>query len=296
MTEPTHPRWSVLIPAYAPGANLEIAVQSVLAAMEGRHDYELVIVDDASPIPIAVAELGERGRVERLATNVGAVANFNRSLDLARGEFVHILHADDYVEPGFYRMLEKGLALDGVVAAACRVTRVDGDGAIIETMKPERSTAGVWNQAVERLAVSNRVPAPSIVAKRSTYDRVGRFDESLSHAADWDMWIRIALAGDFYYDPAPMAAYRVHSGQHTARVAQTGANIDEAVQVIGRHAGRLGDDAKPLMAKALLYRAVFAARTALGAATSGDFTTAAAQLRAAAKCTGLAAKTAVLGM
>lgn len=278
-------RWSVVIPAYMPGENLAVAVDSVLVAMGTRQDYEVVVVDDGSPDPITLREYGPRVRLDTCAENVGAVPNFNRAIGRAEGEFIHVLHADDYVEPGFYGALEAGLAIDGVVAAACGVHRVDGAGVLIETMKPELPRAGIWTRAFERLAVSNRLPAPSVVAKRSTYDQVGVFDESLIHAADWDLWIRFSQAGPIYYDPEPLAAYRVHDAQHTASLAQSGKNIDDAIAVIRRLPARVGRrDGTPLMTRALLYRSVYAARMGGRALRTGQWRAAGVQARSSARC------------
>ena len=297
MAEQSHVQWSVVIPAYMPGDNLTIAVASVLTAMGARRDFEIVVVDDASPTPVQLTIQDDRVRLARMADNVGAVPNFNRSLAQASGEFIHILHADDYVEPGFYTALEQGLSIEGVVAAACGVNRVDGDGTLIEVQKPEQSQAGIWPDAFDRLAVANRLPAVSIVAPRSTYEVVGDFDESLVHAADWDLWIRFAQAGAFYYDPAPLATYRVHDAQHTAAVSSSGTNIDEAITVIKRLPARVdAPDATTLMTNAFLYRAVYAARTAKRAVLQRRWPVAALQLKAAARCGLLGATTAARGL
>lgn len=286
-------RWSVVIPAYMPGENLAITLESVVAAMGGRHDFEVIVVDDASPDPIDLGDYGPLVRVERHSDNVGAVPNFNRAVGYAQGDFVHVLHADDYVEVGFYEALERGLtAEDSVIAAACGARRVDGAGRLILTMKPEQARPGIWPDAFERLAVANRLPAVSVVAKRSAYEQVGGFDESLAHAADWDMWIRFSKAGDVYYDPTPLASYRVHQAQHTASLVRSGKNIDEAVEVINRLPERAPQaQARRLMTRAFLYRAVYATRTAANAMRAGQVSVARTQFKAGARCALLGAMT-----
>lgn len=278
-------RWSVVIPAYMPGDNLAVTLASVVTAMGDRDDFEVIVVDDASPEPIEIADYGPRVRVERMDDNVGAVPNFNRSVALATGDYIHVLHADDYVAPEFYAGAERGLDLPDVAAAACRVHRVDGDGSLISTMKPELATAGIWANAFERLAVSNRIPAVSVVAKRSVYDAIGAFDESLVHAADWDMWIRFARAGHIFYDPAPLAFYRVHEAQHTASVMMSATNIDEAIDVIKRLPSRAStSEVDRLMARAYMYRALYAARTAARSVRAGRVATSRNQLVAGLRC------------
>ena len=63
-----------------PGHNLTLAIESVLVAMDGRSDFEVVVVDDASPEPIQLVASHDRLRLVPMSENVGAVPNFNLSL------------------------------------------------------------------------------------------------------------------------------------------------------------------------------------------------------------------------
>ncbi|MBO4264250.1 MAG: glycosyltransferase, partial [Bacteroidales bacterium] len=96
-------KFSVAIPAYK-AAFLAEAVASVLA--QTWADFELVIVDDASPedLPAVLAPfLGDaRVRYSRNAENTGAenvVDNWNRCLALCRGDYVICMGDDDRLLP-----------------------------------------------------------------------------------------------------------------------------------------------------------------------------------------------------
>src|SRR5205823_14182888 len=54
---------------------------------------------------IAKAVAGDRVIISRNKRNLGLMPNFNRCIELARGNLVHILHSDDYVEPTFYHVI-----------------------------------------------------------------------------------------------------------------------------------------------------------------------------------------------
>ena len=69
---------------------------------------QIEVVDDCSnkDDPEAVVKSLGRGRVEfhRKSKNAGPIANFNTCIERSRGRYVHILHGDDTVEDGYYRM------------------------------------------------------------------------------------------------------------------------------------------------------------------------------------------------
>lgn len=105
----SRPLWSVMIPSYNCGAYLADCLKSVLAQDPGEEIMEIVVVDDASqsgnPAEI-VREVG-KGRVRFFSQqkNVRSVENFNTALDLSRGKYVHLLHCDDIVLPGYYNVI-----------------------------------------------------------------------------------------------------------------------------------------------------------------------------------------------
>jgi len=290
-------RWSVMIPAFNPGEALHATLASALAATAGRSDIEVVVVDDASTEPWSIRDSAQQVQIVRCDENLGAIGNFNRAISLATGEFVHLLHADDLVHTGFYESMERGFEDHGAGFGACRVERIDGDGARIELNRAEQDHAGLWSDALEVLAISNRTPAPSIAVRRSVYDQLGVFDASLSHAADWDMWLRIAAAEPVYYDPAVLVSYRVHDGQHTATVTATGDNIRQAIEVIDRLPRRISDteQARSLQSKAFAYRGIYAARSAIDVASKRQYRMAAQQISMTGLCLVRAARMALLG-
>lgn len=111
MIKPSHenggPKVSIGIPVYKGENFLENAIRSILA--QTYQDWELIISDNDSPdntgaIARKYSEQDKRIRYSRNPKNLGANANYNRCLELARGEYFKWMAHDDWISP---RYIEK---------------------------------------------------------------------------------------------------------------------------------------------------------------------------------------------
>jgi len=285
---PDRPLWSVVIPIHNAAHLLAESLGSVVSQLGDRPDAEIIVVDDGSdddPASVCEAVGGGRVVVHRNPTAVGAVHNFNVCLGHTSGRWIHLLHGDDRVQPGFYAAMERSMGHVGVVAAVCRTQQIDDQGAPLGPTRSERKGTGAWSGALETIAISNRVRPAAVVVARSAYEESGGYREDLPHAADWEMWARLAAQGTIWFVDEILACYRRHDGSDTAARVRTGANIRErlvAARIINDY---LPADARiPALRRSNGYSSVFAARTALRCARTHDWRAAAAQLRDAARC------------
>jgi glycosyltransferase involved in cell wall biosynthesis len=277
-----------VIPVHNCAEYLARALPEVVAQLGNRDDAEIIVVDDASSDnPAQVVDRLGGGRVQYRPNpgHLGAVGTFNRCLALATGELVHLLHGDDAVLPGFYTTMEKALAEPTVVAAVCRVRDLDAHNTPLYATRSYRKGTGVWTNALEAFAVSNRVRTPGIVVRRAAYERVGGYRTDLPHAADWDMWTRLAAQGPIVFVDEVLAVYRRHSASDTGSRIRTGANVRERVTAIGVVSAYVEPNRRALTTrKALAYSVVFAARTALSLVKSGEWSAAGRQAYEAFRC------------
>lgn len=225
------PFWSVMVPSYNCPEYLPLALRSVLEQAPPTEDMQIEVVDDCSTfgdIEQIVRDVG-RGRIQffRQPKNVGAASNFNTCISRATGQWVHILHADDMVLPGFYNTLKRGCLQESVGAVFSRFVYIDGIGQWQSLSPLERIPAGVLDDWVTIIAVRQRVQFPAIVVRRSVYEELGGFRTDLLHAADWEMWRRISVHFSMWYEPELLALYRNHSASDTSRLAVSGANISD---------------------------------------------------------------------
>jgi glycosyltransferase involved in cell wall biosynthesis len=280
-----------MIPVYNCAYYLRATLASVLAQIPQEELVQIEVIDDCSTrddSAAVVAECGE-GRVAyfRQPANVGPQANFTTCIQRARGEWVHILHGDDAVAPGFYRAFKAAAEQEAAIGAAlCRTTDVDGDGQPIDQSELLAERPGVLPNLIERLAVVNVIRFPSIAVRRRTYERLGGFHPDLFHSADWDMWKRIALAVPVWYEPAPLAIYRLHAQSDTSDLMRTGANIADA-----RHAIEIAHSYLPppvrddMTHRARLYHGLYAIELAAQMIERRSWASARAQVVEAFRCT-----------
>ena len=285
------PTWSVVIPVHNCAEYLARALPGVIAQLGGREDAEIIVVDDhSSDAPERVVEQMGAGlvRLVRNEVNLGAIATFNRCIELSRGELVHLLHGDDEILPGFYAAMESALAAPSVVAAVCRAEDISSDGTPMHTTRSYREGTGVWVDALADFAVSNRVRTPGIVVRRAAYEQVGGFRLTLPHAADWEMWTRLAAHGEVVFVDEVLARYRKHEGSHTSSLVRTGANVRERVTAIGIVSAHVPTERRAsTVRRALGHSVYFAGRAAVDRARAGDWATAGRQAREALRCLAL---------
>ena len=123
---------SIGMPVYNAERYLARAVDSLLK--QDYADFELILSDNASTdgtwtLCREYAERDKRVRIYQNERNRGAVENFKRVCDAARGDYFMWAAADDYWLPGFVSALVKALEADpsaGVAMTAFERVREDG--------------------------------------------------------------------------------------------------------------------------------------------------------------------------
>jgi glycosyltransferase involved in cell wall biosynthesis len=239
----TRPLWSVMMPTYNCLDHFEQALRSVLEQDPGADRMQIAVVDDCSTNGKSeeVVNRLAPGRVEfyRQPTNVGLALNWNACVVRSRGLWVHLLHQDDLVLPGFYETMGRAArGYPGLGAAFCRYSYIDDAGVPTSVSEPEQPTAGILEGWLEAIAVGQRIEFPAIIVRRATYEQLGGFNPELCFALDWEMWVRIAASYPVWYEPEVLACYRRHEANETARLQRAGADLPDVVAAldwISRH-------------------------------------------------------------
>ncbi|MBX3023754.1 glycosyltransferase [bacterium] len=282
------PFWSVMIPTYEPDpAFLRQALASVLAQDPGPAEMEIVLVDDASRRvdPRDGIPAGARDRIGwvRQPQHVGIGRNWNACVQRARGHWVHLLHQDDLLRPGFYARLRAASARCPQAGAAfCRDVIIDRRGEVVAAQRILRQPAGIFEDWIEHIFVGLHLRCVALVVKREVYETLGGFRLDLDYALDWDMWKRIAAARPLWYEPEALACYRSHGASASIGFQRVGDNLVEIARSIA-----LSEALLPPATAAAITRRTRANYTRYGAGlawqalAAGDLRTALAQLRAA---------------
>lgn len=228
------PRYSVVIPTYNRSGLVGEAVASVLDG--GFDDVEVIVVDDGSTdsTPEVVAELGRDLRVRSVTVGrMGAGAARNVGIAMSRGEWVAFLDSDDLWEPGYLEAVDAVAedAPDSTVALHTASRVVDlATGAELYTTVPSEV-----ERPERRLLVENFVP--SVIARRTTLDRIGGWDPTFRARQDMDLSLRLAHEGTLL--PVPDAWLRVRVGGTDRISADVGNRLEGMTAFYRKHRERM---------------------------------------------------------
>jgi glycosyltransferase involved in cell wall biosynthesis len=284
------PFWSVMITVYDRIGNLARVLPSVLAQADDDMQIE-VLCDGGDPerqraaaaevVRLGGGRIGLHAPTERL----GHPHIFNRALERARGEWVHILHDDDWLEPGFYSGLRAVIDAHPEAGAAFCQQRIAHQGAEANTpwiSWVERETPGLIDDWLGRIAVECRLQFSAMAVRRCVYEALGGFCLDAGSAFDWEMWIRIAAAHPVAFVPEVLANIGRDASAESSGLANSGAQVRDALTVIDLAAPLLpAERATALGAKARDRIAAYALEVAERCLERGDAAAALANLRAA---------------
>lgn len=222
----TEVKISVLIPTYNSERHLAECLDSVL--QQDFADMEILIADDGStdgtPAVIqAYAARDPRIRCWRNPANLGLVANHNLCLRQARGEYVKFVHADDKLLSAV-ALRKMAAALDAhpsAILAGCRQHLTGTDARPVCFFHRSGIYAGrkIIVACLEQNV--NLLGQPTLTLFRRSVARRG-FDTRFVGHLDYEMWCHLLEQGDFYYLAEPLATWRVHADQQTARHQTSG--------------------------------------------------------------------------
>lgn len=233
---PERPSVSVCIPTFNGARWLRRCLDSALR--QTHRDFELLIADDCSTdatwdIARAYGARDARVRLVRNPRRLGLVGNWNRCVELARGEWVKFLFQDDLLAP---RCLESMLDAAGprALLVVCRRRARFEPGTprrvrevyrrhFAEHSVPRRFPgAGSVGSArfaglVLRSPGVNIIGEPTaVLARREAFARFGRFDPDLVSLCDWEFFARVAVNAGLSYTDEPLALFRVHPAAESA--------------------------------------------------------------------------------
>jgi glycosyltransferase involved in cell wall biosynthesis len=228
----TPPRVSFVVPTYNYARFVTQAVDSLLE--QDFEALEVIVIDDCSTDATQQAlqryDSDPRVKLVHHSVNQGHIRTYNEGLEMAAGEFVGMLSADDVcLRPD---AIARQVALfDGdpeVGFVYSPLTYVDESGSLLNVIR-RWSNDSVHDGLVEfrDLAFTNFILASGTLVRASCHREVGYYDTRLRHAGDWDLWLRLAAHFRVGYVADAMYGWRLHEGNmHASSIARDEADHD----------------------------------------------------------------------
>lgn len=226
------PRISFVVLSYNYARYIGETISSILA-QEGDHDFEIIVVDDASTDnsdEVIRAFKDPRIRYLRHERNQGHAATVTDGIRAARGDLLARIDSDDRYRSGFLNevvaIFDKYPDVGLVYGDAAMI---DQNGAIakgsLDTVHGGKDFKG--KEYIELLR-SNFICAPTVIAKREAWLNALPIPDGLVFH-DWFFTLKIARNHQSYYRQAILADYRVHPANYHTHIAR---NRSEEASII----------------------------------------------------------------
>jgi O-antigen/teichoic acid export membrane protein/glycosyltransferase involved in cell wall biosynthesis len=202
---------SVVIPCYNSAATIGATIESVLRQTVAP--VQIIVADDLSSD--ASVEVARRYPVTVLAAskNIGCGASRNRAAELATGDIIAPLDADDLWAPDhvatLIRLLEEHPSA-GV--AFTMIQKFDESGPLEPSPIPSWPNEEPFDPYTDLLAYNYITPS-TVGIRREFWERAGGFDPEYRSAEDYEFWFRLARQTRFVGERRATVQYRVHSSQ-----------------------------------------------------------------------------------
>lgn len=222
---------SVCIPSYNGASFIKKTIEMVCS--QDYDNLEIVIIDDASTdntVEIIRTIKDNRIRLLRNEKNLGIAGNFNRLLEEARGEYIMIICADDFLFPGALKAKAKILDENQDVVIVFSSSYVmDEKGQKLFYRRPFTGDQKIKNEKIQKeLFINNNYfaePSNNLI-RRSASLKTGKFDTNLWYTIDWDYYLRLLNYGHAYYIDHPYEGFRI------SNTSLTGKNITNKQKIL----------------------------------------------------------------
>jgi glycosyltransferase involved in cell wall biosynthesis len=236
---PERPLVSVVIPAYEAERFLGEAIESALAQTYGP--VETIVVDDGSGDGTADVARRYPGVAVIEQENAGPSAARNRGFAASGGELIAFHDADDAMTADKLEMqVGHLLANPGVGCVLAEQEIVVEPGTELPFWVEGSEGAVTMPSRPPELADEPLVHPMTMVVRRTTFERVGGFDESMRAGEDLDWMLRASEEGiEIARLPDVLLRRRVHAASLTQDEAAARAGMFRAFKArIERHRAR----------------------------------------------------------
>ncbi len=204
------------MPAYNAATYLPAAIQSVLD--QSYDNWELVIVDDASTdtslaVALGFAEKDSRIKVFPQSENGGVTVARNKALQMAVGDFLAFLDADDLWDADKLLKQVGHLTTTNSLICYCAYRRINEEGKVVGRVSPPQRVTYYDMLRSNFIGNLTGIYNAKVLGKQ--------YLEDFGHE-DYVAWLAlIKVAGEASSVNEELASYRVYSGSTSSNKLRT---------------------------------------------------------------------------
>ena len=220
---------SICIPIYNGSRFLYDCFKSVQA--QTFTNFEIIVVDDCSQdesyqIAKEFSIQDKRIRIFRNSENLGLVNNWNRCIELSKGEWIKFVFQDDLLETTcLENMLGNGDFNQSIIACRRKFLFENISSDIARKFEKYSTwmsmdsifggqhdiSADAFCNAILQNLGNNFVGEPTaVMLHRSIFERFGKFNSNFIQFCDMEFWSRVACNCGIRYIPKTLATFRLH--------------------------------------------------------------------------------------
>lgn len=232
---------SVIVPNYCHSKYLEQRFDSILA--QTYQNFELIILDDCSPDDGASRAVIEKYRdnphVSHIVyneTNSGSTfKQWEKGMNLAKGELVWIAESDDYCEPTLLERLVREFEKDNMLSLAyCRSQKVDAEGRPFKLFQIDcfRNQHVPSDEYIKKFMLTENhcENASACLFKKSVALSIDKAYMNYVAGGDYLFWIEIASSGNIAILRDRLNSFRQHNNKVTSTKSRKGINSREMIK------------------------------------------------------------------
>lgn len=243
------PKVSVILPNYNHARYLPARLASI--AQQSYRDFELILLDDASSdgsqdILEAFAEKHPHCRTHFNAENSGSpFVQWNRGVEMARGEYLWIAESDDLAHPDFLQRLVPLMEENTDLGIAyVQSMLIDEEGREMHSYEKNLRfiyQSDAWQENFIKvgkeacrdwLLKHNPIPnASGILMRKSAYLAVGGADEGMRLNGDWHLYSKILLRYDLGFIAKELNYFRQHTASQREKSIKNASVYQELIAI-----------------------------------------------------------------
>lgn len=217
------PILSICIPTYN---RSDLLTRTLKSFEDGTPEVEVVVCDNSDnnesekAVKETLASFKGEWSYHKNEPAIGPIDNVNKAINLSKGQFVFVLHDDDFLYPdGLIKILNKLKERPDINVFSFGVNIVDINEKIIQVENPKKEKYLPPKAALfKSLSDSSYIRMPSIIIRRDSYEKVGYWDPETAPPDDIDMFARLFMEFGLLKVPEIVSAYTVHEGAWTEKV------------------------------------------------------------------------------